>query len=262
MKSNKPSTEASGTLSEAHTNLQAPDKQGTPSGGSSHLTPNGMNKINNKGHRPGNPGQVAMDRVMKLARLTGSAQYYTPQDPLEGLEWLPNSPNSPEPPNNQTIPDPVSRGASTQPVALPTQETLPKFSEDSITQVKSQGLTQMEHYVGRNLEDRGGFGRVKEVAKNYVKSLGDIVTDRPPSCHEPDIPGQGTKQQDQLLKTDQRPDPYMKEINHKMISASVDTCNSCNHDLPPENVEYTEMLQYSLDTRKLWLSVLCFQQKD
>ena len=241
MKANKVSIEASDTLSEAHTNLQAPDKQGMPSRGSPHLTPNGINKIDNKGHRPGNPGQVAMDRVMKLARLTGSAQYYTPQDPLEGLEWLPDSPDSPEPPNNQTIPDPVSRGASTQPVTPPTPTALPKFSENSITQVKNQGLTQMEHYVGRNLEDRGGLGRVKEVAKNYVESLDDIVTDRPPSCHEPDVPGQGTKQRDQLLKADQRPDPYMKEINHKMISASVDTCNSCNHDLPPEDVEYAEM---------------------
>ena len=33
----------------------------------------------------------------------------------------------------------------------------------------------------------------------------------------------------------------MKEIHHKMISTSVDTCNSCNHDLPPEDVEYAEM---------------------
>ena len=33
----------------------------------------------------------------------------------------------------------------------------------------------------------------------------------------------------------------MKEIHHKMISTSVDTCNSCDHDLPPEDVEYAEM---------------------
>ena len=83
----------------------------------------------------------------------------------------------------------------------------------------------MEHYVGRNLEDRGGLGRVKEVARNYVESLGDLATDRPPSCHEPDIPGQGTKQRDQHLKTDKWKDKYMKEINHKMISTSVNTCN-------------------------------------
>ena len=191
------------TLSEAHTNLQAPDKQGTPSIGSPHLTPNGINKIDNKGHKPGNPGQVAMDRAMKLVGLTGSAQYYTPKDPLEGLEWLPDSPGSPEPPDNQTIPDPGSRGAPTQPATPPTPTTLPKFSENSITQVRNQGLTQMEHYIGQNLEDRGGLGRVKEVAKNYVESLEGIVTDRPPSCHEPDVPGQGTKQRDQSLKTDQ-----------------------------------------------------------
>ena len=36
----------------------------------------------------------------------------------------------------------------------------------------------MEHYIGRNLEDCGGLGRVKEVARNYVKSLGDLATDQ------------------------------------------------------------------------------------
>ena len=118
---------------------------------------------------------------------------------------------------------------------------LPKFSEDSIAKVKKQGLTQMEHYVGRNLEDRGGLRRVKDVAKNYIESLEGIITDRPPSCHEPDIPGQGTKQRDQTLKAEQRSDPHMKEIHHKMISTSVDTCNSCDHDLPPEDVEYAKM---------------------
>ena len=125
---------------------------------------------------------------MRLARLTGSAQYYTPKDPMEGLEWLPDSPGSPEPPDNQTIPDPGSKGIPTQQTPHPAPPMLPKFSEDSIAQVKKQGLTQMEHYVGRNLEDRGGLGRVKEVAKNYIESLEGIVTDRPPSCHEQDHP--------------------------------------------------------------------------
>ena len=233
-------------------NLQTLDKQGTPSRGSSHLTPTDIGKTNHKA-KPGDPGQDSIDRVMKLARITGSAQYYAPQDPNEGLEWLPNYPESLEPPHNQTVLDPVSGGASTQsssshevselpqPTHPQTQATIPQFSESSISKLKSQGLTQMEQYVGRNLEDRGGLGRVKEVAKNYVESLGDIATDRPPSCHEPDIPGQGTKQRDQHLKTDKRKDEYMKEINHKMISTSVNTCNSCNHDLPPEDKEYAEM---------------------
>ena len=79
------------------------------------------------------------------------------------------------------------------------------------------------------------------MAKNYVESLGDLATDRSPSCHEPDIPGQRTKQRDQHLKTDKRQDKYMKEINHKMISTSVNTCNLCDHDLPPEDIEYAEM---------------------
>ena len=73
-------------------NLQTLDKQGMPSRGSSHLAPTGIDKINHKA-KPGDPGQVSIDRVMKLARLTSSAQYYAPQDPHKGLEWLPNSPD-------------------------------------------------------------------------------------------------------------------------------------------------------------------------
>ena len=228
-------------LNEAHNHRQTPDKQGMPSIGSTHLTPNGINKISSEIPKPKKSGQVTVDKVMRLARLTGSAQYYTPKDPMEGLEWLPDSPSSPEPPDNQIIPDPGPMGAPTQQNLQPATPMLPKFSEDSITLVKKQGLTQMEHYVGRNLEDRGGLGRVQEVAKNYVESLEGIVTDRPPSCHKPDVPGQGTKQRDQKLKAEQKPDPHMKEIHHKIISTSVDTCNSCNHDLPPEDVEYAEM---------------------
>ena len=99
----------------------------------------------------------------------------------------------------------------------------------------------MEHYVGRNLEDRGGLRRVKEVARNYIKSLDSLTVDCPPSCHKPDIPGQGTKQRDQHLRANKWKDESMKEIHHKMVSTPVITCNSCTHDLPPGDKEYTEM---------------------
>ena len=44
------------------------------------------------------------------------------------------------------------------------------------------------------------YRELKPSAENYIDSLEKIVVDRPPSCHKPDIPGQGTKQRDQLLK--------------------------------------------------------------
>ena len=102
-------------------------------------------------------------------------------------------------------------------------------------------MTQMEHHLGRNLEERGGISRVKAAAENYIDSLEKIVVDHPPSCHEPDIPGQGTKQRDQLLKLKPNVDGPMTEIQHKMVTTQIDTCNSCDHDLPPQNAEYTEM---------------------
>ena len=33
----------------------------------------------------------------------------------------------------------------------------------------------------------------------------------------------------------------MREITHKMFNTPYNTCNSCNHDLPPRDAEYTEM---------------------
>ena len=162
-------------LNEAHSHRQGADRQGTLSMDSTHLTPDDINKMSSELLKPEEAGQVAVDKVMKLARLTGSAQYYAPKDPLEGLEWLPDSPSSPEPPDNQTIPDPGSAGITARQNTQPAVPMLPRFSEDSITRVRNQGITQMEHYVGRNLEDCGGLERVQEVAKNYVKSLEDIA---------------------------------------------------------------------------------------
>ena len=33
----------------------------------------------------------------------------------------------------------------------------------------------------------------------------------------------------------------MREIKHKMFTTPCNTCNSCNHDLPPQDAEYVEM---------------------
>ena len=87
------------------------------------------------------------------------------------------------------------------------------------------------------------------------------------------IPGQGTKQRDQKLKAKQKSDSHLKEIHHKMISTPVDTCNTCSHDLPPEDVEYaqrwkmfpsqlTRMSRYSQATRRPWSSVRYSQLRD
>ena len=120
-------------------------------------------------------------------------------------------------------------------------KVLPKFSLSSLEGVRKLGMTQMEHYVGRNLEDRGGLPRVTTMVKNYIDSLKDIATDRPPSCQEPDVPGQGTRQRDQSLKQEPQGCGHMREITHRMFDTPYNTCNSCNHDLPPQAVEYTEM---------------------
>ena len=69
-------------------NLQTLDKQGTLSRGSSHLAPTDIGKTNHKA-KPGDPGQDSIDRVMKLARITGSAQYYAPQDPQQRIGMAP-----------------------------------------------------------------------------------------------------------------------------------------------------------------------------
>ena len=120
-------------------------------------------------------------------------------------------------------------------------KVLPKFSLSSLEGVRKLGMTQMEHYVGKNLEDRGGLPRVTNMVKNYMDSLRDIAIDRPPSCQEPDVPGQGTRQRDQSLKQEHQGCRHMREITYRMFDSPYNTCNSCHHDLPPQTVEYTEM---------------------
>ena len=138
-------------------------------------------------------------------------------------------------------------GLEPLPTTVMTDETvtepkvLPKFSLSSLEGVRKLGMTQMEHYVGRNLEDRGGLPRVTNMVKNYMDSLKDIATDRPPSCQEPDVPGQGTQQRDQSLKQEPQGCGHMREITYRRFDSPYNTCNSCNHDLPLQAVEYTEM---------------------
>ena len=79
------------------------------------------------------------------------------------------------------------------------------------------------------------------MVENYMNSLKNIAVDRPPSCQEPDIPGQGTRQRDQSLKIKPNGYGHMTEIRHKMFTTPRNTCNSCNHDLPPQDTEYAEM---------------------
>ena len=120
-------------------------------------------------------------------------------------------------------------------------KVLPKFSLSSLEGVCKLGMTQMEHYMGKNLEDRGGLPRVTNMVKNYMDSLRDIALDRPPSCQEPDVQGQGTRQRDQALKQEQQGCGHMRELTYRMFDSPYNTCNSCHHDLPPQAVEYTEM---------------------
>ena len=85
------SVETSKSYKETDETLQTLNRQGTPSKGSSHLTPTDIGKtttstIHGRRSKQGAPGQDSIDRVMKLARITGSAQYYAPLDPSKGLE--------------------------------------------------------------------------------------------------------------------------------------------------------------------------------
>ena len=210
--------------------IQNLESQGMTHKGSTHLTPTDIDHKEPKMTMSSNKTEdtSTVTRVMKLARLTSNAQHYTQPEPSEGLELLPDG-SLP----HKTVPGPKEVLMNTIP--------LPKFSLSSLEEVRNLGLTQMEHHVGRNLEERGGIPRVKTMAENYMNSLKNIAVDRPPSCQEPDIPGQGTRQRDQLLKL--KPDGHgpMTEIRHKMLTTQRNTCNSCSHDLPPQDTEYTEM---------------------
>ena len=99
----------------------------------------------------------------------------------------------------------------------------------------------MDHYVGRNLEDRGGLDRVTKVAQNYIDSLENIALDRPPSCQEPDRPGQGRPQRDLTTEHESASCDQMRELTYQMFDSPYNSCNTCHHDLPPRANTYIEM---------------------
>ena len=74
-----------------------------------------------------------------------------------------------------------------------------------------------------------------------MDSLENIALDRPPSCQEPDLPGQGMQQRDQVKKREQASCEHMRELTYQMFDSPNNTCNACHHDLPPQTVEYVEM---------------------
>ena len=238
--------------------LQNLDYQGTTQEGTTHLTPTDIGHKESKMATDSDKTEetiTTVNRVMKLVRLTGNAQHYTLPEPSEGLELLPDG----------SLP----HKATQRPKGVPTNShlrttiPLPKFSLSSLENVCALGMTQMEHHMGRNLEERGGISRVKAAAENYIDSLEKVVIDPPPSCHEPDISGQGTKQRDQLLKLKPNVDEPMTEIQHKMVTTQIDTCvTPATMTCPPKMqntqkwMRYLSLLtrtpQYSQDTRKPW----------
>ena len=140
--------------------VQNLESQGMTQEGSTHLTPTDIDHKEPKMMMSSNKTEdtSTVTRVMKLAQLTSNAQHYTQQELSEGLEPLPDG----------SLPHKTVSG----PKEVPTNTIpLPKFSLSSLEEVRNLGLTQMEHHVGRNLEERGGIPKVKTMAENYMNSL-------------------------------------------------------------------------------------------
>ena len=145
--------------------IQTLGPQGIEDEDSTHLTPTDIDHKENTtttslDHTKDVPN---VNRIMRLARLTGNAQHYIYPEPSEGLEPLPN-----ESTTYNTVPGPKEVFTNTT--------SLPKFSLSSLEGVRNLGLTQMEHYMGRNLEDRGGMPRITTMVENYMNSLKNIVS--------------------------------------------------------------------------------------
>ena len=120
--------------------LQNLDHQGTTQEGSTHLTPTDIG--HKKAEMVTDPDKVeetitTVNRVMKLARLTGNAQHYTMPEPSEGLELLPDG----------SLPQEATWRHRGVPMNghLGTTIPLPKFSLSSLEKVRTLGITQMEH---------------------------------------------------------------------------------------------------------------------
>ena len=127
--------------------LQNLEYQGTTQEGSTHLTPTDIGHKESKMMTSSDRTEetTTINRVMKLARLTSNAQHYTQPEPSEGLELLPDG-SLP----HKTIPGPKEVPTNDH---LKTTIPLPKFSLSSLEKVRNLGVTQMEHHVGRNLEE-------------------------------------------------------------------------------------------------------------
>ena len=104
---------------------------------------------------------------------------------------LPDSPESPEPVQPAIIHDspdsPEPDQVPLKPVELSQEEdqekavhklpikkkknqsmsrtSLPAFSEQSVEKVQSAGVKALEHFLGRNMEDRGGMSRIETGGK-------------------------------------------------------------------------------------------------
>ena len=116
--------------------IQNLEPQGTTHKDSTHLTPTDIDHKEPKMMMSSDKTKdtPTITRLMKLARLTGSAQHYIQPEPSEGLEPLPDG-STP----HKTVPGPKEVLTNTIP--------LPKFSLSSLEGVLNLGLTQMEHYV-------------------------------------------------------------------------------------------------------------------
>ncbi len=173
-----------------------------------------------------------VERIRRLARLTTSSQHYDLPEAEDGLEVLPT-------PISETKPAATEVDNQTPTTRRP--EGIPPFSLKTVEMVRKFGTTHMDHYVGRNLEDRGGLDRVTQVAQNYIDSLDNIALDRPPSCQEPDRPGQGRPQNELVAKHEPTEDDQKKERTYQVFESPYNSCNTCHHDLPPQANGYTEM---------------------
>ena len=115
--------------------------------GSTHLTPTDIGHKESEMTMSSDRTEetTTVNRVMKLARLTCNTQHYTRPEPSAGLELLPNS-SLP----HETIPGPKEVPTNDH---LKTTIPLPKFFLSSLEKVCNLGVTQMEHHMGRNLEE-------------------------------------------------------------------------------------------------------------
>ena len=173
-----------------------------------------------------------VERIRRLARLTTSSQHYDLPEAEDGLEVLPT-------PISET--KPATTEVDNQTPTMRRSEGIPPFSLKTIEMVRKFGTTHMDHYVGRNLEDRGGLDRVTQVAQNYIDSLDNIALDRPPSCQEPDRPGQGRPQNKLATKHEPTENEQKKGHTYQVFESPYNSCNTCHHDLPPQANGYTEM---------------------